>query len=187
MRFLTEYTSYDSTEKPSQSQVIETTKEVSNYEPGDTEFHNDAVDIAEEMNDGVTERNEDATYDKIQEIKPEAFDQLDDVGNEYCLLNYEQAETIAEGGPFKFVGLEEEISYSNYDSGAAGTNLATIGIRHTENPEKNTDLRTLEDYEKFLESGKESFGRRAENVDLERVGESFYSSLRIQGRDIEGL
>ena len=110
-----------------------------------------------------------------------------EVGSENRLPNYKQAEIIAEGGPIKFVGLEEERSESNYDSGAVGTNLAAIGIRDTEDPEKNTDLRTIEDYKKFLESGKESFSRRAENVDLERVGESFYRNLRIRGLDIEGF
>ena len=80
MRFLTDYTSNDSTEKPSQRQVMETTKEVSRYEPGEIEFHRDLLDIAEEMDDEVTERNEDATYDQIYEIKSEAFDQLDEGG-----------------------------------------------------------------------------------------------------------
>lgn len=184
MRFLTDYTSNDSTEKPSQRQVMETTKEVSRYEPGEIEFHRDLLDIAEEMDDEVTERNEDATYDQIYEIESEAFDQLDEVSSENRLPNYKQAEIIAEGGPIKFVGLEEERSESNYDSGAVGTNLAAIGIRDTEEPEKNTDLRTVEDWEKFLESGKESIARRAENVDLERVGKSFYSSARNRGVDI---
>jgi hypothetical protein len=68
--------------KPGLTQVMETTKQKTDYEPGSPDYHETAVQIAEQLANPVTEDNSDATYDEIMDIDSEAFEMLDRVGGQ---------------------------------------------------------------------------------------------------------
>jgi hypothetical protein len=183
MKSLTDYTSKQDPSKPSLFQVMDTTEEITGYEPGESSYHDAAVSIAEELADNVTERNEDATYDQVFDIEPEAFEMLDRVGGQRGLINKEQMEKLEN----REIGFKEayhlEEGANHYDAGCAGLNAAAAAVQYHQNPESGFNIQNEEELRAFAESFSDALERRIGGKHLDKAINGLERGLR--SRDIE--
>ena len=145
-----DYTSMEDDSKPSERQLLHKMENISDYEPGSTEYSEASLEVAKQLADHVSEDNSDATYEEVMDLNSDAFDMLDDDH----LLNREQRTRIEEGD---FRNVTEAYNFPGraYDTSQAAYKTAKMAAEDSKNPNKRFNISSREELEEFKQSVKD--------------------------------
>lgn len=145
-----DYTSMEDDSKPSERQLLHEMENISDYEPGSTEYREASLEVAKQLADHVSEDNSDATYEEVMDLNSDAFEMLNDAEADH-LLNREQRTRIEEGD-FRNVTEAYNFPGGAYDTSQAASKTAKMAAEDSKNPDKRFNVSSIEELEEFKES-----------------------------------